>query len=229
MKYHLTRVSGNSCTGPIPVSMTSQESCPNSCPLKNEGCYAKYGPIAIAWRKVDEERGITFSNFLKKIRALPNGQLWRHNQAGDLPGKGEEIDTRALTRLVAANRNKKGFAFTHKPVLDNKKNCRAIAEANKEGFTINLSANNVQEVDSLVALGAGPVVTILPEGTTRPMKTEAGNTIIVCPQKLGKPIQCLTCQLCAHPTRKAVVGFPIHGTGKKYWIKLQNSEGKNED
>lgn len=52
-----------------------------------------------------------------QIAALTEGQLWRHNQAGDLVGGGNEIDTAPRGQLVAANAGKRGFTYTHKPVI----------------------------------------------------------------------------------------------------------------
>ena len=41
--YHLTKVSSNRKTGPIPVSTTTSDSCPPTCSLKGAGCYAEQG------------------------------------------------------------------------------------------------------------------------------------------------------------------------------------------
>jgi len=71
--------------------------------------------------------------------------LWRHNEAGDLPGEGDDIDVPKLRALVQANRGKRGFTYTHKPVLDNPQNAVAIKCANQNGFTVNLSADSIEE------------------------------------------------------------------------------------
>jgi hypothetical protein len=44
----LTLVSRNAKTGPIPVSTTTRETCPDVCPFRKDnegGCYAEGGPI----------------------------------------------------------------------------------------------------------------------------------------------------------------------------------------
>lgn len=88
----------------------------------------------------------------------------RHNQAGDLPGKGGEIDAEAL-QLVEANQGKRGFTYTHKPMTA--ANMAAVKAANDSGFTVNLSANNLTHADELAALAIAPVVTVLPEDYAR--------------------------------------------------------------
>ena len=82
MRYHLTEVSSNKKTGPIPVSTTSSDTCPPACPFNDGGCYAKSGPLALHWKKVSEDqRGDDFDTFIDKIKKLPKNQLFRHNQA----------------------------------------------------------------------------------------------------------------------------------------------------
>jgi len=103
MQVHLTPKSANAKTGPIPVSTTERASCPSDCKMKSE-CYAASGPLALHWAAVSNgTRGTDWATFTASIAALPDGQLWRHNQAGDLPQSGGTIDPALLGDLVAAN------------------------------------------------------------------------------------------------------------------------------
>ena len=152
---HLTLKSANVKTGPIPVSTTEATTCPPSCPFSGGGCYAKGGPLAIHWRKVsDGSRGGNWSNFCDTVAGFESGQLWRHNAAGDLPGVGESIDPVALGELVKANMGKRGFTYTHK--TQNPDNFQWIRAANEWGFTVNLSANDLDHADQLADTKAGP-------------------------------------------------------------------------
>jgi hypothetical protein len=218
-KFHLTARSENSKTGPIPVSMTSQDSCPNACPLKDNGCFASYGPMVWFWRKLGQEegKGVSLGEFLKKIVALPAGQVWRHNQAGDLPGNGDALNTRELKQLVKANKGKRGFTYTHKPLRQEAEK-QAIADANAQGFTVNLSGNTVVHADQLKTLNIGPVVAIVPtfDGIDR---TPAGHKLVPCPGQTHK-LTCEACLLCALPFRKSIIAFTPHGTGKNHAAKI---------
>jgi hypothetical protein len=161
MNYSLTRVSSNRKTGPIPVSTTSAVTCPTSCPLRNNGCYMDGGPGAIHWRAITKgDRGVAFDKFCEQVAALPKGQLWRHNQAGDLPGDGNDMDHAKVSQLVVANRGRRGFTYTHKP-MDTDANRKAVREANQQGFTINLSANSLVHADALADLNVGPVASVV--------------------------------------------------------------------
>ena len=239
MRTHLVLKSRNVKTGPIPVSVTSADTCPPACPLNKNpehagaaGCYAKHGPLGMHWGKVSTgARGGTWAAFCAAIAALPAGQLWRHNAAGDLPGKGNVINGGQLSRLVAANTGRAGFTYTHKPVLPGDgtsariagMNAQAIANANRAGFTINLSANNPAHADKLADLGIGPVVVLLPPlddatihtGRCKPGKSPAGRKIVTCPATYRDDVNCGSCGLCSFKTRECIVGFPAHGIGAR--------------
>ena len=148
--FHLSRVSTNSKVGPIPVSTSSSDNCPPECPFRDSGCYAKSGPLAIHWKAVDAgSRGAKWADFLAQIASLDPGDLWRHNQAGDIAGKGNSINVTRLRQLVATNKKARlmGFTYTHKPVLPSKtvteglakKNARAIKMANEGGLRSTLA------------------------------------------------------------------------------------------
>jgi len=210
--YHLVRASRNRKTGPIPVTTTSANSCPPTCSFKGNGCYADSGPLAIHWRHVsDGRRGGTFGELLQEIATLRRHALWRHNQAGDLtPEAPGVIDARMLTRLAMANRGRRGFTYTHYPPTPC--NQAAILNANRLGFTVNLSAETLAQADAYADLGIAPVVVVLPQGVTKPTRTPAGRQVIVCPASTGNS-DCLNCGICQQRDRVAIVGFPAHGAG----------------
>ena len=209
MIIHLTLKSSNQKTGPIPVSTTEESSCPPSCPFFRKGCYAKSGPLALHWSKVSSgQRGITWQSFCAQIAALPDGQLWRHNQAGDLPGQGESIDRNALFALIGANKGRRGFTYSHK--YGSELNIDLIRFANRSGLTVNLSANSLEHADRLLAHKL-PTVAVVPSDF-RGKSTPAGNRVIVCPATQREGVTCATCGLCQRADRQYVIAFPAHGT-----------------
>lgn len=209
----LTMVSGNTKTGPIPVSTTIAESCPDVCPLKKNGCYAETGHIAMHWRKVSTT-GTTWSEFCDKIEGLREGTFWRHNQSGDLMHNDQVIDADALAMLVRANKGKLGFTYTHHN-MQIEENRIAVAKANAYGFTVNLSANNLAHADELLSLGIASVASVV--GTDHPKLsfTPAGSKVVVCPATYRDDVTCDTCRLCQRSDRNCVVAFPVHGVAKK--------------
>ncbi len=191
------------------MSSTDQMSCPPSCVFRDKGCYAEFGKTRMHWEAVGNDRGIAWADFCAQIAALPAGQLWRHNEAGDLPGLGEGVDLAKLARLVRANAGKRGFTFTHK-VLASAEERRAVKQANAAGFAINLSANGLAHADELLALGIAPVAVVLPEDAPDKLTTPGGAPVIVCLNET-KGLTCEGCGLCAKADRKSIVGFRAHG------------------
>ncbi len=181
---------------------------------------------------------MSLESLAMNVAALPRNQVWRYGVAGDLPGEGETVDTEALRTLCHANRDKRGFAYTHKNPYVNGK---AIREANQSGFTINLSANNLAQADDYLKLGIAPVVVLIPHdfsdnkvaikkpsNNQRNIKmvpvwktatTPGGNRVVQCPAEYQDSVQCANCggtqgPLCARRDRKFVVGFTAHGMSK---------------
>ena len=169
---------------------------------------------------VDRNQGLTWDQLCKNISKLEPGTVWRHNQAGDLPGLGNTIDRTALRQLVTANRGRRGFTYTHKPLTQ--KNISAIKTANQRGFTINLSANNLKHADQLASKKIAPVVVVLPEKQQENTVTPKGRKVVVCPAIQRDEVTCKTCRLCAIKDRNFIIGFPAHGVRKRQASEIAN-------
>lgn len=227
--YHLTPVSSNQKTGEIPVTTTGAATCPPACPLRRT-CYAKSGPLALHWTAVSAgDRGETLPGFLRTLDATlarTPAKVWRHNQAGDLPGKGDKIDEAALMAIAGvagryAHRTQ-GFTYTHKPVTGSPHataNLRAIRKAARAGLVINLSANNPGHADLLAQRTGLPVCVTVPVETPAVFYTPAGRKGVVCPAQTRPGVSCATCRLCSNPARPVLIGFRFHGSGAKHGLK----------
>jgi hypothetical protein len=209
--------SGNRKLGGLPASTTDRASCPTTCAFRERGCYAEFHNQRMHWDNVGR-RGMTWRAFCLEVARLPEGTLWRHNEAGDLPGRGDALDVDALAELVEANRGRRGFTFTHKHRPEHHE---ALQWANLEGFTINLSADSLEEADALFQDGegddvtrAGPVAVVLAHDAPDTGNfTPAGRRVVVCPAQTHA-MTCAECRLCAVPFRQAIIGFRAHGQYK---------------
>jgi hypothetical protein len=226
--------SGNKKLGGIPASMSERGTCPPSCGLYQAGCYAGYGKLGAHWRQVGE-RGLRWEGFLAKVRALPEGQLWRHNISGDLQPLRHEplcIDPGSLRELVGANHGRRGFSFSHFPCSLGSPhwnhNASQIRMANTSGFTINVSVDTVQQADSIIEQSAYlsvegrplPVAVLLPhDAPIIRLKTPRGRHITVCPAETSG-LTCADCELCAKADRAVVIGFRAHGQAKRLTPEL---------
>lgn len=214
--YHFSKVAVNDRLGKIPTVTVSSDTCPLACPFKGgNGCYAEYNPIGLGghWSKVSAGlRGGAFAELIEHVENLPENTLWRYGQAGDLPGKGDILNKPNLALLAKANNGKKGFAYTHKPLVL-KQDRDAVKKANDSGFTINLSADNLTMADQKAGWQIGPAVVTVPDFGTMPKYTPEGRKLVPCP-KQTHGITCRDCKLCAIPSRKSIIAFEAHGNGK---------------
>ncbi len=212
MYVHITAKSSNKKTGPIPVTTTEQSSCAPTCPFIGKGCYAKSGPLALHWRKVSAgERGTDWQGLCDFIQALPDRQVWRHNQAGDLPHTFGDIDHALMAHLVVANTGKRGYTYTHHVL--NKHNVDIIKRANRQGFTINASTESLSAADDAIKQGL-PAVVVVPNNQPVPECTPDGRKVVLCPAQ-SRDTNCADCKLCSQAKRTCVVAFQAHGTAAK--------------
>lgn len=215
MSHFAMSLKGNSKTN-CPTTTTEKSSCPDTCALKLKGCYAKYSFLGGYWTKLSNgevKNSLDFKGLLKAVRGLNDGALWRHNQAGDLSHEGGKIDRSQLSKLVKASKGKKGFTYTHHVMTP--ENALTVDYANENGFTINLSTENLKDADKAFNLECAPVVTLLPIGSEKVTYTPENNKVIKCPASVKKGITCATCKMCAVSDRDYIIGFEVHGSAKK--------------
>lgn len=214
-RYTLTVDSSNQKTGGIPVSTSSPDTCPGSCPFMKNGCYGDSGPMRFHWQKVGTgERGVSWAEFCVKVSNLPDGQLWRHNQAGDLPGEihcgVDLIDREKMSTLILSNNGKRGFTYTHKTEMNS--DLATIEMCNESGFTVNMSANNPEHADFLSIGNRAPVLVVLPSWESRKaFKTAQGRTVLMCPAIYSEKT-CSDCRWCQDHKRNFIIGVPAHGS-----------------
>ena len=236
--FILTLKSRNRKTGPLPVSMSNKDTCPPSCAMR-KACYAVVGRLGLVWHKLGVGtlvNGSDFTAFCEKVKTL-KVSTWRHNQSGDLAGRNNKLHRGRGLQLARANcadgRSRGGYTYTHYSPLPVKgkvtpavaeHNRKVIRDMNAQGFVVNLSGDTIEHADQLADLGIGPVVTVLPMDAPRRMKTPKGRHVVTCPAILDEKIQCIDCKVCGKGNRKAIIGFPAHGTMAKKADKIARGE-----
>ena len=233
--------SDNAKTGKMPVTTSPMFTCPLACPYKEHGCYAAYGPIRMWWKACTEScMNIEkeWDKFTQRIiHEIPTGTIWRHNQAGDfLPSSyiprnrfksTNRINVKHAVHLALINRGKRGYTYTHYPVIEQKgvskhdvlKNRDIIEGMNRVGFTVNISCNSLAHADEVIdSKLKAPISVTIPENfkNEKVSLTPKGRKVILCPAIWKKGMTCLKCQACMNPKRKAIIGFSAHGTGRKH-------------
>lgn len=232
--YHISRRSKNDKTGPILVTTSSRLTCPDSCIFKRQPgdktikCYADQHGMVFHWDKVTKgERGYIWPRFIAHLTAvLEPGEVWRHNQAGDLPKDRrdpEAICREQVVQLAEVTTATQSECFTYTAYdFTRPDNLETIKLANTyPGMTINVSAKSIAEADHAVSLGL-PVAMALPKeanpkyGGPKSFKTTAGNRVTICPATYKDELTCVGCKfLCQRKNRDCIIGFPAHGQGAK--------------
>ena len=218
LKFHLSTKSNNAKTGPIAVSTSSKSTCSPACPFLPEnggGCYATSGPLNLHWLRVSSgERGDSFSVFLEKLKALPIGAAFRHNQAGDLPHNSGRISQTFIRRIVKATQHLRAFTYTHHDIKKGD-NLALLRYANRNGFRVNVSCETEAAVDDAISAGL-PAVLVVPSDEKRTTwHTSGGNVTIVCPAQRSDTTTCSDCMLCHKRGAKVAIAFLAHGNGKR--------------
>jgi len=202
------------------ATYSSSNTCPKACPFLKNGCYASEGFYTrLHWQKIDSgERGISFNELIKKIKALKENSTLRLNVAGDLPGNNNKISSTYLKKYIDATRHLKAYTYTHYP-LSKGYNCQLLKLANNNGLTINVSCETenqaLQSVDNNL-----PTVLVVKSTETRKiykLKDIHGNvkaTVLICPQQT-KGVSCSDCMLCYERPKNIVIGFKAHNATKK--------------
>lgn len=226
-QFHISLESNNSKVGKMVVTTSPRQTCPDACPYKNNGCYGDNYGVNFMWNALSRgtySTGLSWKNFISKIKKLPLGSKGRHNQVGDMPGENSVLDSRKSLELAKAfsSDKKQFFTFTHKELT--RKNINTIKRCNDLGFTINISCDTPAK--AVMAVEAGlPAVLVKEKSEERYGTLPNGHPTMVCPNqwlkaKENKTLTCKDCMLCYKnsPKRPVIVFWP-HGSQEKKVIK----------
>lgn len=206
---HFVAVSGNSKTGPIPVTYRNmEETCPHDCPFFNNGCYG-VGRIEALTRKYS--RTITVDHARSVLaKRKPTAKYLRDRVIGDLVTARGRFDmpyVRTIAR-IAREHALTVFGYTHAwRMLDR----RAVSSIAASGYVLNASCETVADVRMAISLGMPAVITN--DDVSEGMMID-GRRVVTCPAQTRDNVTCASCGLCAKPERKSVVRFLVHGPSK---------------
>jgi len=215
-KVHWVSASKDKKTGEIIASYSPIETCPDSCSLKNGGCYA-WGLFYLKslGAKISDGRLTprTLREALKKVKST--AKIARHRVAGDIvgdvPGTLEECYEVEKSGLI-------NIGYTH-----HWRNPEA--QPMKQYFRA--SCQTVEEVLEAREMGWATTL-IVPKGIPKKVKLPNGEAAYNCPARHGVPgkkdITCNTCTLCRvdDKTRSKTVMFEVHGSN----ATLKKAKGK---
>ncbi len=200
LKTHVTLRSSNAKTGPLATTYREQSSCPTTCPLMGNGCYAT-GRIFGISRKFGSEDTVAVRAL---VTTLKSGQGLRLNVSGDFLDVNGEPDRDyidAVNHVATERPDVKIIAYTH---------AWRILSPSDFVFGVNASCESAAEVAEARAAGWGTVMVNGPVG-----EQIAGTRVVRCPAEYRDEVTCASCMLCAKtPSIPTTVSFTAHGAGK---------------
>ena len=205
-------------TGNVPVSYSPKDSCPDSCSLKEGGCYA-WGLfyLNILGNKIKNKKFPLkpLRTALKERRA--DARIVRHRVAGDVVGDVEGTVQECLEVEQAGLTN---IGYTH--------NWRAEeSQPLKQWFRA--SCQSLKEVGEARSMGWS-VALMVPKDTPRTLVMFNGEKAFVCPARHGvdnkQDITCNNCTLCKvdEKTQDKAVMFRVHGSKKTISLATEQIE-----
>lgn len=165
--------------------------CPSSCPLLNNGCYAQKGPVNI-WQGKSKEINDELDKVLEG-----DCSVIRHHVSGDLFIE-NRLDTEYLDTVIGWHRRnpeRQGYLYTHRigDLID-----AGYRESDlPDNLTVMASADDEGVVEE--ARAAGYRYTRIAESEEQALEGRKANEV-VCPNLLaksrGNSVTCDQCRIC---------------------------------
>ena len=208
----------------------SQITCPQSCPLYNNGCYAEISFVGLHSKRLNASGETNPIEAAKEeaegIKSLSGKFDMRGHVVGDSPNDAcVKIFAKAVEEYKAKH-GKSVWTYTHNhttkrstwgpvSVLRSCENTDQVKKSNKAGFAAAM---------------------VVPEFEKETAYKIDGVSFIPCPQQTGKADSCETCRLCMKDSKLLSIGanilFRSHGTGKnkvnEYLMKKLTTEQKSD-
>ncbi len=199
----------------IGTVMITADSCPDTCKLKGQGCYAETGFVGLHWGRLNRgETGTDWIGLAEEVKTKqPRSGVVRFGVAGDLPqhGRTGEINGNLVGLLQGIFSGLKVYGYTHH--RQSPHNVQIVEQMAANGWHVNFSCDSMQDAVDTVKRGHSAVC-VVPHTETRKRWHVDGVPVVVCPAQTREGMDCATCQLCMHE-RRCVVAFRAHGAKRK--------------
>jgi hypothetical protein len=207
----------------VMATYASQATCPTSCPLFRNGCYAEaqyltnirrvnasgegMDPLAIAMREAE------------LIRALPNHKPLRIHVIGDAP------TPECANALADAVDDWGGTAWTYTHAW------RDVPRVHWGNIEVWASIENIRHAVWAETMGYTRFALIVPKHESRSARREGGRLHIPCPAQTTQGVTCSSCKLCfskkiAERKEQVVIEFAAHGYARNKVRDLVKGEAR---
>ena len=212
-----------------------KSSCPKSCPLMGEGCYAELGYVGITSHRLDDEaKGYSTLQIAREEAnaidnayqggQVPEGRNMRLHVSGDSRTvAGTRIIDKAISRWQMRGGNK-CWSYTHA--------WKNVARKEWKHVSMLASVSDVKEAVAAREQGYAPAIVVPEHPSDKAFKMEGSDTKwIPCPAQT-RGVGCTDCKLCFNADRlfesNSGIAFAVHGVMKnkmKRHLTVINSNG----
>lgn len=216
-----TKLAGKS--GRLDATYASiKKSCPDSCELKDKGCYAQSSFVGMIVNRLDRlAKGQTPLGIARAEakaidqayggRKIPKNTILRLHVSGDSRTvKG----TRVLSKAVSRWKSRGGMiAYTYTHAWQN------VPRREWAGISTLASVANIAEAERALEIGYAPAIVVPEHLDTKSYKLDGSDiTWIPCPAQTKDDVGCSDCKLCARDQylidSRHGIAFAAHGINK---------------
>ncbi len=210
----LVTKSANSKIGNIAATyLPIKQTCPNSCALKETGCYARTSYVGMHVARLESqcEGESAYDLVRKEAREIEaygpkaKGKMLRLHVSGDARTE----KSAALLGNAAEKWNGKVYTYTHA--------WREVSRSAWKNVSVLASVENIDDAKLAIEKGYAPAI-IVSHHESEKAYFKDGIKVIPCPSQT-KNITCEQCRLCMNDkmlyNQKAVIAFAAHGVSKK--------------
>jgi hypothetical protein len=205
--------STNRKIGNVSATYVAQQSCPDTCKLKGNGCYAENDFVGFTTRRLNKlADGKSLLDMAhaeaKAILTLKGDKHLRLHVVGDCS---TDRAASIVSDAAGAYQSRKGmsvWSYTHA--------WRNVERESWQQVSILASCESIEDV--IAANKKGYAAAMLVESGFETCK-QNGFKLIRCPQTKKDTVTCESCRLCAKDKwlreSKTVICFPAHSAGAK--------------
>lgn len=212
--------SKNSKVGDVSATYVALKSCPTSCPLRGEGCYAELGKVGMYVRRLDRNaagqdvdgRDMARAE-AREIDSLSGKRALRLHVSGDSRTfVNARIVANAAERYMARG-GQKVWSYTHA--------WRDVAREAWGAVSVLASCESLDDAAQALDEGYAPAVVVdaHPADGKASRVNAHGIKLIPCPAQTRDDVTCADCKLCWNDdmlrSRRAAIAFAAHGPKAK--------------
>lgn len=211
----------------VNATYVSQATCPSTCPFKNSGCYAEFGDMLYATRRLNAAKQQNPTRVARIEAALIKNSTARFplrlHVVGDCANRKSAAILAEASAEYSSKHNQIVWTYTHN---------RTIPREFWGNISVLRSCSTIRQAETAINAGFAAALIVPKFKSEKRYYLGRGLYGIPCPKQTHKSASCVDCKLCfkdmALKDRKNVILFAAHGNAKAKVIDyLEEVNGKH--